>query len=131
MVASLALNCYVVDCKVRQAFGLNLHVPLLFQDKLLLEGFLVAVASVKQFSSLLSCDVRQFLRSLLLKGKSLDSILEGLVLGYLVLEDLLLLSLLDAGHGRGAGLVGEATPAELVHANGARPKSAAVQRWGH
>ena len=126
MVASLTLNCYVVDCNVRQAFGLNLHVPLLFDDKLLLDGFLVAVASVKQLSSFLSCDVRQFLCSLLLKSKSLDSILEGLVLGDLVLEDLLLLSLFDAGHGGGASLVGEAATAEIVHATSTRPKSAVV-----
>ena len=106
-------------------------MPLLFQDELLLEAFLVAIASVKQLSSFLSCNVCQFLRSLLLKGKSLDSILEGLILGDLVLEDLLLFSLLDACHSLGTDCLCETTPADFVHANGTRPKTTVVERWSH
>ena len=92
----------------------------------------MAVAGVQQLTGLLCCDVGQFLRSRLLIGKSLDAVLEGLILADLVLEDLLLFSLLDAGHSlRAITLVGEAPAAELVHANGARPYRAIVQRRCH
>ena len=104
---------------------------MLFQNELLLQSFLMAIASIEQLASLLCSDIRQFLRSLLLVRQSLYSVFQGLILCDLVFEDLLLLSLLDTGEDLGVDFCGMAAPTELIKASSTRPEGTIVKRRAH
>jgi len=58
----------------------------LLQSVLLFNLLLMAVTGVEQLASLLSCDISQFLSPLLLESESSNSVLKGLVLPDLIME---------------------------------------------
>ena len=52
----------------------------------------MSVSRIEQFAGFFCCDISQFLRSLLLKSESFDSILKSLVFHHLIFQDFVLLS---------------------------------------